>query len=879
MRKFKFTRRRASSLVISLMVIAVLTIIVIAFLQSMSIEQKTASSYSNMLKARLAAEGALEQAISRIQSTFPTSGAALQNGVAVWTWGRDTNYNASYTGILPDIFDTSGPNQGVDRTVWLFSTTNPITNPDTITSATNEAFNVNADNRVNASTATIPVDWVTVASTTNNSGATNSVIRAAYWVSDEAGRLPISEIGNTTNATLTTGKIKDIKISSLPQNEINALDTNRAILSILKGQSFREIVPTSTNSPTSFSSLTKTNFNLVNYGGFFMQPRRDINALASGATNAAAFVSDFKNLVSRGLPFYAERKTMTNGQLERIAASIYDYIDTDSAPTMSPDLMTKFAVLDNVSSSWSDFTDMNMYYGIEGVPRLNEYLCYYGDGSEATTKWSSSADGTSCGVTRTFELWNMSDKPIDVTQIAIRVFNHQQGTTPFGGTPIPLSEETLTGFQPPQVSIPANGFVVIKHNKVYSSAGGPLSFVDFRAGLTTKPNGVVLSCSVNGAAPTVVDGFYPIELNGNAAGGKAGSSPGYSTSGNSADGRANLGRFLVKWASNTSAAHTPTLPNNTSASGTRLFQDMTTWFDRPLVGAPLNVSPAFAPAFIKNDKMEYIGELGNIFDPSRDIVEGDASRPRGTKTLAVGQFDPYFRVQEGQDSAANRDYSAYLKRADSALMDLFTVSDQARVNINSPRPKTEPNRPLVFFGNSLEQTNNAAFPQTSKPRLSASALEDVVINRLATTNWREARPIRNMNDLTTLGSSLTASPFQAGSNFWSSASSKIWQANAPAAVGVTQYGSVSFLPAISIPDGGDRAREEAMRRIANFVDFSSLAFRVYSSGQVKGPNGRVLARANLEAIVTFTPEVTKDPVTSVTTAVKYVPSVRFVSSD
>jgi len=57
---------RGSALVTTLLVIVVLTVIVTAFLQSMSIEQRTARSYLNRYKAELAAEAGLATAINKL---------------------------------------------------------------------------------------------------------------------------------------------------------------------------------------------------------------------------------------------------------------------------------------------------------------------------------------------------------------------------------------------------------------------------------------------------------------------------------------------------------------------------------------------------------------------------------------------------------------------------------------------------------------------------------------------------------------------------------------------------------------------------------------------------------------------------------------------
>lgn len=64
---------RASALVTTLLVIVVLTIIVTAFLQSMTLERKTARSYVNRLRAELAAEAGLAEVINRLDKAVGAS--------------------------------------------------------------------------------------------------------------------------------------------------------------------------------------------------------------------------------------------------------------------------------------------------------------------------------------------------------------------------------------------------------------------------------------------------------------------------------------------------------------------------------------------------------------------------------------------------------------------------------------------------------------------------------------------------------------------------------------------------------------------------------------------------------------------------------------
>lgn len=66
-------RRRASSLVITLLVLVVLSTIVVAFMQSMSIERMTARSVANSYQAQLAAEAGFSVALKRLSDSATTN--------------------------------------------------------------------------------------------------------------------------------------------------------------------------------------------------------------------------------------------------------------------------------------------------------------------------------------------------------------------------------------------------------------------------------------------------------------------------------------------------------------------------------------------------------------------------------------------------------------------------------------------------------------------------------------------------------------------------------------------------------------------------------------------------------------------------------------
>jgi type II secretory pathway component PulK len=71
----------ASSLITTLLVIVILSTIVVAFMQSMSIDRLTARSAKNILQAELAARAGLDSAIAQILAAIGTNRAFVTDKI------------------------------------------------------------------------------------------------------------------------------------------------------------------------------------------------------------------------------------------------------------------------------------------------------------------------------------------------------------------------------------------------------------------------------------------------------------------------------------------------------------------------------------------------------------------------------------------------------------------------------------------------------------------------------------------------------------------------------------------------------------------------------------------------------------------------------
>lgn len=269
-------RRTAASLIVTLLCITVLTIIVVAFLQSMTLERKTAASYSNITRAQLAAESAQNEAVARLSSLMAT---LPYHAIGYTNVG--TGANAQLFTILFGATNASS----TPVPYFLCSTTNTATNHSALTNVPLALTSANST-AVNRRTGDGSIDdpgWMGSPVTTNgtivyrearapwvyilqdpalpyqpNRAAANynpRVARYAWWIEDETSKIDITLAGNkegasgafrpaqATNLVSTTNEFRDAQITraslvdagavpllnGLPIATNNATDNNRLV--------------------------------------------------------------------------------------------------------------------------------------------------------------------------------------------------------------------------------------------------------------------------------------------------------------------------------------------------------------------------------------------------------------------------------------------------------------------------------------------------------------------------------------------------------------------------------------------------------------------------------------------------------------------------
>jgi Tfp pilus assembly protein PilX len=342
-------RKKASALVTTLFVVVVLSTIVMAFMASMSLERKIASSMKNKFQAELAAEAGLSAAVSQIGLAISTN-RAFVTGIFTNTpsgYGPVTiigSTNLSDTNQIMPLVSTAPTN----LVNFGLSTWAGLTNIMSEREGTNSAdlnFNYAIQNLANTNFYRAP--WVFF--TTNAVGP----VRYSYFVLDEHARVNPTLPENVTSMTNTTDWYagpEDLILTNTSgplltsQQQIFLAENGDLTLSddsIAFGftnrdgyENLKHLVTTSANpsfdmAPASFTNITT-------------RAKYNINDLATNAiygTTSSARATNIANLIHTNIPALGTRDpsigTTTAGQLvylRRLSASIVDYISDENAP-------------------------------------------------------------------------------------------------------------------------------------------------------------------------------------------------------------------------------------------------------------------------------------------------------------------------------------------------------------------------------------------------------------------------------------------------------------------------------------------------------------------------------------------------------------------
>lgn len=536
-------RNKASSaLVITLLAIVLLTILVVGFMQTMSLSLTTAKSYADIQRATLAAQAGLDTAIAQIslatgtnlafvtgQTNFPSASTA----VTVIGEGNLTNLDQ----MMPLV---SGPityltNFGYPGFSNNFSTYASPLVADTVA----QTVDVNVQpyqfiqTTAASNTNTYRATWVTM---TNMIGNKPSYTRFAYVVLDDTARVNPSLMTGTgigmTNSTNWYSGPQDINVTLLTNGTTQALSSAQ-LAKVLSGTNAQGNAFGYSDATLGETFSNRTNYEAVKYlftsstnpsfdvipawypsGG---QPKYNINDLATntayGATGMAR-ASNIANIIMSNLPNFYQRDPAltsfgnTNLYINRLAANIVDYI--------SPDYPNN--VFYNTDYTYSTNTSgiSPQGHGIYPILIFEQlYIAGPGAGDGTGTKYTTSK------VVTTFWLscWNPYTTPVQVQSASLHVSSrpgYVLGTGPTNSIPdYTNSLYVISGANGTQVkSLP----YTVQPNEFVVLGFGPQTNTITTTGASTATAPVSLSetnnISANGStAPSTLE-QYALNING-----------------------------------------------------------------------------------------------------------------------------------------------------------------------------------------------------------------------------------------------------------------------------------------------------------------------------------------------------------------------------
>jgi hypothetical protein len=848
------SHRKGFALPMTILAVAGLTLLLVGLLSVISLERKTARSYSDATRADLAVESGLAVALaslSEIAGRDDTLVFRIEDPVKATLAASDRPLG------FREQFFTYGAifENGAWRGIPLFSSQSEsalgnvrIDTRPLISQLSAYVAGASQIGRTTEHDQNIPrAKWVDVPSTNPN----GYEMRYAFWIEDISGRIDGKNAGTLaraegkTVAEMAYATIFDPLAASpvMPPKLVATranLRTNASLRSVLTTDQTKRIEPNihfhKIPQPIPAAKVIPHGFGYVDAG----KNAPDLNTLVKNQD-----VTKIASHIKRQLPLFETRKgafLASEDYSKTIAASIIDYADTDS-----------------------DATTGSGYRGVDSYPFVNELFDRY--------EWiSGSSTSISIKVETFVELWNPTQQMISGNIEFTNVNKHTISIPLVGNRQ--FSEVT---FPVKAVTIPPNGYSVLSiGERTYTFPQGafPASELIFvnpvrniniavtENNFLLKWNGKLIDTARGGVERTdgnLRPGLSNVKWKGNG-------SPAHDWSiGQPGDPRASWyinnkvfantysensswgGRALKRKIAATSTYREVRLENwadrgsNSTAgieSGTDARIPTTTQIILKSTGAPPVPrrlfppnQPTLAPAFISNSgTYASLGEMGHIFDPAQwtrvETAGGVADkRSGGGYTLAIGrpEFVPFDK--DGLRAAQ--------------LLDIFslpaTEPDYPRININTaPR---EVLRSLVA-GIILDDDPAAPAVKQKKTKELGDIFADYVLAH------RNASPLRAVSDLNNLRKQPLVTRDPANSVHTPFFGNIQLFENAPVVVN----------PAVDLLEWDDAGREEFFRKVMDLVTFGSKTFRIVVAGEALDKQGKLIGRASREYHYTIEPE-------------------------
>ena len=457
-------RERGVALVTTVIVVAVLAVVAVAFMQSTTTDRLSARSVANYTRASLAADAGLAMAEA-------TLARAMTNDTFIVV--ANTNRQ---------LFVGNGTNSTNFSYTPAFSTVSNLSTAvsDIVTAAipsTNVAGGIIFTNALpgGLSITSPVVSWVFL---TNAAGQTNA--RFAYWVEDLGGKLDLSLVGATnaadiTNARRLTGtNPAEIALWSFfsPSSASDAGNASATALTAARSNLLTTATARLVNSSVTTNMLADFAVNLrhdtnepevIPFGFGYADAGKAKYNLNTNTNAAGAAV--LAGAISRNLPNFGNRSGAMDptAYVNSIAASMVDYADTNDIPI-------------------ADDPNNPTYFGIENIPWPNELFDRI-----KFTRYAPGSGKIQIQLKDFVEVWNMGNKEI-ATGSSIYISNNYDLVLTFTNPSIPNTSGAGVGFEqklkdlqnrdmgdttnwamyrafPVEAPIPPNGYAVLEASK------------------------------------------------------------------------------------------------------------------------------------------------------------------------------------------------------------------------------------------------------------------------------------------------------------------------------------------------------------------------------------------------------------------------------
>jgi hypothetical protein len=388
------------ALVTTVIVVAVLAVVAVAFMQSTSTDRLSSRSVSNHFRAQLAADSGVALACSLMASKMNNDHFAVvansNNQLFVGTGQDQPSGTYSYMPLLSSFASADDLPPSSVVTVGVPSV-----------SVAGETFTTNFSMPGGLVVTSPSISWVYLKADAADPQRTNA--RVAFWVEDLGGKLDLSVVGSdSANEVLrpTGTNPAEIALWSIFNSKVPSDAANASAREIVSRRSSISTPATAALVSPDASKLLgdlavrlghDTNeVELVPYGFGYAdegKPKINLNSYVSSSGN----VSFLASAISQNLPNFAATRSGARNPvdyLNNIAANIIDYADTGSDPTV-------------------DDKDNPSYLGIENLPWPNEMFDLL-----------RFIDVTDAGVIRVeledwIEVWNMGNEPSEPTTITV----------------------------------------------------------------------------------------------------------------------------------------------------------------------------------------------------------------------------------------------------------------------------------------------------------------------------------------------------------------------------------------------------------------------------------------------------------------------------